>query len=322
MAKDKEKKRYEIFTENSGTILRLIPPVAEEIGLNESLVLLQLDYWIKEKGHEKNGRYWTYQSTSELKENFYPFWSRSTIQRTIKSLEEQNFITIDNFNSKKYDKTRWFALNYEELSKLDSIIIAEVGEDGTGVFQNGTGSSQNETTIPKKSTKNVNNTTSSIIEQKLNSLTQDINLNHSDPEEWSPKDLIDIYRKALSADADYEWTPSNWEDNIGIMSGIRGKFNGSSPVTAAFLEWFARKKFNRAREKVNIGGHLGYLYSYINEFRNYYKDMLKDKQEQIKAEREAGYEPDEVPEGIEDADPGDMDLEDIHDMIGGGSNEQ
>jgi len=158
---------------------------------------------------------------------------------------------------------------------------------------------------------------SNVVEQKLNALTQDINLNHSDPEEWSPKDLIDIYRKALSADADYEWTPSNWEDNIGIMSGIRGKFNGSSPVTAAFLEWFARKKFNRAREKINIGGHLGYLYSYINEFRNYYKDMLKDKQGQIKSEREAGYEPDEVPEGIEDADPDDMDLEDIHDMIGG-----
>jgi len=307
--------KYKVFTENSGTILRLMPPLAEEIGLKESLILLQLDYWIKNNGEKRDGKYWVYQSTTDLQEKFYPFWSRSTIHRAIKSLEGEDLIEIDNFNSKEYDKTRWFSLNYEELAKLNSLVIVEVDGDSDTPFHSETGVFHSGTTIQKTSLKDKDYTTCN--EQKLAAITNDINLNHSDPEEWSPKDLIDIYRKALSADADYEWKPSNWEDNIGIMSGIRGKFNGSSPVTAAFLEWFARKKFNRAREKVNIGGHLGYLYSYINEFRNYYKDMLKDKQEQIKAEREAGYEPDEVPEGIEDADPKDMDLEDIHDMIGG-----
>jgi len=96
------------------------PKLAVEIGFNESLLLLQLDFLIAISNHEQEGQRWTYQSVTDIQKMF-PFWSRATINRVIKSLENRGLINVSNFNRKKYDKTRWFAINIEEAEKLTSI---------------------------------------------------------------------------------------------------------------------------------------------------------------------------------------------------------
>lgn len=152
--------------------LRLSPALASEIGLNESIMLLQIDFWIA-NAPEANiiqGRKWTYQSVRQMQEKAFSFWSISTINRTANNLINMGLIIEGNYNKMPYDKTRWFTLNFEVLAQLKSIAVSEntvktglchidTGVD-TGLFQNdtrsvqnGTRSNQNETTIPETPTK-------------------------------------------------------------------------------------------------------------------------------------------------------------------------
>jgi hypothetical protein len=146
-----------IFTVNAPTVLRIFPPLAEEIGLNQSIVLLQLDYLIsiaRENGKPiiRDGSFWTYQSLRQMKENWFGFWSPQTIGRACKSLDNQQLIFItDKYNAHDYDDTHWYALNPKGYGSLRSVTLHMVESNGTGLFQNGTGLFQNGTTIPETS---------------------------------------------------------------------------------------------------------------------------------------------------------------------------
>lgn len=139
-----------IFILNEPNAPRINPALAVEIGLNESLLLLQIEFWISISNNERDGQQWTYQSTRDIQEKAFPFWSHHTINRAIKSLETSGYIiTTTKYNTLKYDKTRWIALNFDELSKLKSISVKGYA---TGSTQNETGSNQNATTIPENTT--------------------------------------------------------------------------------------------------------------------------------------------------------------------------
>ncbi len=92
-----------LFTLNEPHAPRLNPALAAEIGLNESLIFLQLEYFIAISNNVRNGIKWTYQSLTDLKKMF-SFLSQATINRAIKSLIEKKLIIVGNFNQKKYDK--------------------------------------------------------------------------------------------------------------------------------------------------------------------------------------------------------------------------
>jgi len=137
-----------IFVLNEPSAPRLNPALAVEIGLNESLLFLQLEFLIAISGKEIDGRRWVYESTTDL-QVYFPFWGRMTINRAIKSLEQKGLIVIGNYNLAKYDRTRWFAINMEQAARLSSITV---GGYVTRSDQNGTRSAQNGTTIPETST--------------------------------------------------------------------------------------------------------------------------------------------------------------------------
>lgn len=95
--------------------------LATILGLNEALVLQQLNYWIeinkKNKRNFHEGKYWTYNTINEWQEEF-PFWSTSTVKRIFKKLRDMNLIIVDNFNLYQMDRTLWYTINYEELERL------------------------------------------------------------------------------------------------------------------------------------------------------------------------------------------------------------
>ncbi len=147
------KKYPRIFVLNDPIGLRINPALAKEIGFNESLILLQIEFWISISNNKRDGKKWTYQSIRDIKSKSFPFWSNATINRTIKSLIKEEYIIEGNYNEKKYDKTRWFALNFEKLSKLESISIeggyeTRSNQNETGNNQDETQLAQSETTIP------------------------------------------------------------------------------------------------------------------------------------------------------------------------------
>jgi len=156
-----------IYLENRPTITRIVPELAVAIGLNESILLLQFDFWIGQSSNYEDGRYWTYQSLRDMQEKAFAYMGLATINRAVQSLEEQKLIIVGNYNKRKGDNTRWFALDPEGLRKLAErvpcIVVADTliqnetppSQQGGGAFQNGSPSDQNGSTLPETTTESL-----------------------------------------------------------------------------------------------------------------------------------------------------------------------
>ena len=157
--------RRRMFVLNNPTAPRLSPELAGEIGLPESILLLQIEFWISISDHYIEGNWWTYQSIRDIKRLFI-FWSLETINRTIKSLVRQELIKVANHNKEKYDKTRWFAICESGLVKLQSITtLGNPSQNETPLSKDETTLSHNETTIPETTPENTSEITTSSIKQ-------------------------------------------------------------------------------------------------------------------------------------------------------------
>lgn len=114
--------------------IMILPSLAVKIGLNESIILQQVHYWLLTSKHHKDGKKWVFNTYKEWQAQM-PFWSETTIKRTIKSLEAQGVLLSANYNHFKMDKTKWYSIDYEKLAEM---------EDDAQVFMESP-SGQNET---------------------------------------------------------------------------------------------------------------------------------------------------------------------------------
>ena len=96
----------------------IIPSLAAKIGLNEAVVLQQIHYWLGISKHNIEGRTWVYNTYEEWQKQL-PFWSVSTIKRTIRSLEMLGLLLSENWNRMKMDKTKWYSIDYEKLQEFE-----------------------------------------------------------------------------------------------------------------------------------------------------------------------------------------------------------
>lgn len=99
--------------------LVIAPSFAKVVGLNESIILQQLHYWLQKSNNQKNGYSWVYNTYEDWHKQF-PFWSVSTIRRIITKLENQELIIVGNFNKIKIDKTKWYRINYPKIEGMNS----------------------------------------------------------------------------------------------------------------------------------------------------------------------------------------------------------
>ncbi|NLD16629.1 MAG: hypothetical protein GX666_03500 [Tissierellia bacterium] len=98
------------------------PDIALALGLNEAVVIQQMQYWLsinEEAGRNYyEGRYWTYNSLKDWHENYFSFWSFSTVRRTIHRLETLGVFITGTFNFSSSDRTKWYAIDHDVLDKL------------------------------------------------------------------------------------------------------------------------------------------------------------------------------------------------------------
>ncbi len=120
--------RTRLVTFNTPFAMRIVPEVAEEIGFNESIVFLQLEYLISISTHDRDGERWTRQTLEDLRVHF-PWWSLPTINRVIRNLEERDLITIANHNRNRRDRASWYALNRAGVQRLRSIRLVDDASD-------------------------------------------------------------------------------------------------------------------------------------------------------------------------------------------------
>lgn len=97
--------------------LLVSPTLAKEIGLSDAIVLQQVHFWISKRRHFEEGRYWVYNTYEGWQEQF-PFWSVSTIKRTLVRLEESGLLITANYNKMKIDRTKWYTVDYDKLDDL------------------------------------------------------------------------------------------------------------------------------------------------------------------------------------------------------------
>lgn len=124
--------KWQIYTAADPTVERIFPSLAKEIGLNESIVLMQIAFWITTSNNVVNGAYWTYQTMLEMQEKAFPYWSIDTIRRIIHKLHKAGYILIGQHNKRKGDNTQWYALEPDKLSSLKSVIVAPLKDENEG----------------------------------------------------------------------------------------------------------------------------------------------------------------------------------------------
>lgn len=140
-------------------ILRLSSTLAAEIGLNESIVLMQLQFLTETSYIEISGEKWTRGTLPYLVEKYFPFFSVATLSRVIHKLEDDELIRIGNFNNAGFDRTQWFYVDLEKCRNLKGFYIFQ---NEKCILQNDVmhprkmqdASSQNETTIHENKRKN------------------------------------------------------------------------------------------------------------------------------------------------------------------------
>ena len=98
--------------------LQVLPSLAVKTSLNEAIILQQIHYWIEKSDHFYDGRRWVYNSLDNWCLQF-PFFSKSTIDRAMKSLCDRGLLIKGNYNKSKFDKTNWYSIDYDKLSQLE-----------------------------------------------------------------------------------------------------------------------------------------------------------------------------------------------------------
>src|SRR5512138_3976846 len=86
---------------------------AEMYGLNESIMLNNLIFWVRQNmandRNEHDGYFWTF-NTIKAFTKLFPFWTERQIRYILDSLENQKIIKKGNYNKVAYDRTLWYAI--------------------------------------------------------------------------------------------------------------------------------------------------------------------------------------------------------------------
>ena len=181
------------------TPLVLEPVFACKLWLVEWIIVRQIHYWLEhnEKSNVNihNDMVWCYNSVKEWKENNFPFLSEATIKRALAGLEKMWILLSDSFSKSKFDKRKWYTINYAELKKtLETPSDQSIGskwpnrEDQNDQIEESKLTKSNRSKWPNLYTETTTETTTEINIQE--SIIAPQEKKHSSLLESSPTDTI------------------------------------------------------------------------------------------------------------------------------------
>lgn len=232
--------------------LVISPSLAQLVGLNESIILQQLHYWLGKNPKEMDGRKWIYNTYDDWKEQF-PFWSISTIRRVITTLENAGIIINANYNQRKFDKTKWYSIDYEKLEKSKGVSSASVQNEQTSCSDWTKELSNLNTPIPETTTETTPDitTTGSVndSEQRADTLPLEkiapVEVNQVEEDEGIA-DVMSLYQNnihpicgSIEADnlADLVSTYSATWVKAAIEESVKNSVRKLSYITAILQRW-------------------------------------------------------------------------------------
>ena len=130
-ASTRRRTRERIVTLNDPHAMRINKELAEEIGFQESVVFLQVEFLVSTKGELRDGRRWVRLPLEELRDEHMPWWSVSTLSRVLHRLEERSLILVDQGKNREgRDRRQWLAVDEEGVKELRSIAILQIESSG------------------------------------------------------------------------------------------------------------------------------------------------------------------------------------------------
>ncbi|MDW8801475.1 DnaD domain protein [Clostridium sp. A1-XYC3] len=99
------------------TVIIFNPKLAKLIGMNEAIILSQINYWLEKSTNLIEGRRWVYNTYENWQEQIYVL-SVSSIRKAIKNLESMGIVISGNFNKCKMDKTKWYTIDFALIQQL------------------------------------------------------------------------------------------------------------------------------------------------------------------------------------------------------------
>jgi len=97
--------------------LQVLPSLAEAIGLEESIVIQQMHYFLRKgSGKEFNGHRWLF-NTYEQWKTIFPFWSERTIRRIFTRLESMHLVESCQPEG-RMSRRKYYRLNQGMMSKI------------------------------------------------------------------------------------------------------------------------------------------------------------------------------------------------------------
>ena len=153
----------------------LLPTLASILGINEALILQQINYWLQASKNEWEGHLWTYNSYLEWQTQFI-FLSVTTIGRAIRKLEKMGvLISAVGPNKKRSDRTKWYRIDHDKLgeylsvyhtgshnAKMNGPLPKRKGQRVKLTHSPSLPTCQNEPTLPDKNTTEIITESSSI----------------------------------------------------------------------------------------------------------------------------------------------------------------
>lgn len=100
--------------------LQVLPSLANKIGLNESIVLQQIHYWLAYAKKEYDGKKWIYKTFEHWHEQDFHFWSERTIQRIFKKLIDIGLLLSKKLAINKYNRVNFYTIDYEKLNAVSA----------------------------------------------------------------------------------------------------------------------------------------------------------------------------------------------------------
>ncbi len=127
-------KQAGVFIRNNPAAPQLCPELAKEIGLNESILLLQLEYWLTRQGEVRDdGHVWVRKPVREIQETF-SFWSVGTINTIVDALCRKGYAVAAGLDQSRGRSGRWLRLDLGKLATLKSIRVCSDSEQS--MFRN------------------------------------------------------------------------------------------------------------------------------------------------------------------------------------------
>lgn len=101
--------------------LVVLPGLAEALGsIDEAVMLQQVHYWTQKSNHVYDGRHWVYNTQEAWLAQFPWIKSKTTLKRHFGHLVKLGLLIKGNYNKAGFDRTTWYAIDYDQVEKQAS----------------------------------------------------------------------------------------------------------------------------------------------------------------------------------------------------------